>query len=235
MPSHSAATPPPKSDLLQKQEALFCMLARFGDALASPKRLKIIGLLSQGEKSVEQLAAMTQQSVAATSAHLKVLRASSLVVARKHGRHVWSALANENVTRLWLALRSLGEELLPEVREIIRDYFEHPETLAALTMTEVLEEARNQRIILLDLRNADEFHAGHLPHARNLPFADLAAHLDELPTDQPILAYCRGPYCVTALEGIATLRESGRAARRLRFGVPEWQTAGLPLDVLTPS
>src|SRR5258705_8414604 len=162
-------------DIANKQQAIFYMLARFGEAMSSPKRLKIISELSQGRKSVEQLADLTDQSMAATSAHLKVLRASGLVEGHKEGRHVWCSLAGDSVTRMWLALRNLGEELLPEVREIIRDYFEHPEMLSPLTIEEVMEEVRNNRVILLDLRNEDEFLFGHLPQARHIPFKDLAA------------------------------------------------------------
>ncbi len=213
-----------------KQQAIFGMLARFGEAMSSPKRLKIISLLSEGPKSVEQLADMTNQSVAAASAHLKILRTCGLVEGRKQGRHVWCSLAGESVVRMWLALRNLGEELLPEVREIIRDYFEHPEMLSPLTIEEVMEEVRNNRVILLDLRNEDEFLFGHLPQARHIPFKDLAARVSELPANCPILAYCRGPYCVTALNGTSLLRDLGIAAYRLRFGTPEWKAAGLPLE-----
>ncbi|MDD5198230.1 MAG: metalloregulator ArsR/SmtB family transcription factor [Terrimicrobiaceae bacterium] len=220
-----------KNDISQKQEAIFCMLARFGDAMSSPRRLKIIALLSQGRKTVEQLAGMTDQSVAATSSHLKVLRASGLVEASKEGRRVWCSLAGESVIRVWLALRNLGEELLPEVREIVRDYFEHPESLSTLTMQEVMDEAGHDRIILLDLRDEDEFLTGHLPHARHIPFADLVKRAGELPAGVPVLAYCRGPYCITALNGARSLQEAGVSVQRLRFGVPEWKAANLPLEI----
>jgi DNA-binding transcriptional ArsR family regulator len=172
-------------DIANKQQAIFCMLARFGEAMSSPKRLKIISLLSEGPKSVEQLADLTDQSMAATSAHLRVLRASGLVAGRKEGRHVWCSLAGDSVTRVWLAFRNLGEELLPEVREIVRDYFEHPETLSALTMTEIMEEVRNNRVILLDLRDQDEYRAGHLPHAKHFDLKDLSIPAQRLPFGVP--------------------------------------------------
>lgn len=219
-----------KNPLVEKNEAIFCMLAKIGDAIASPKRLKLVSLLSQGEKTVEQLATMSNQSVAAASAHLKVLRASGLVVSHKEGRHVYCGLAGDNVVQLLMLLRQLGEELVPEIREILRDYFERPETMSTLTMHEVLEEVRNQRVILLDLRNEDEYATGHLPGARHVPVADLARHVAELPPDTPILAYCRGPYCVASLKGVTTLKEQGLQAHRLSFGVPEWKAEGLPLN-----
>ncbi len=216
--------------LVRKQQAIFCILARFGNALSSPKRLKIIGLLSQGSKSVERLADMTDQSMAAASANLKVLRAAGLVVAEKEGRRVMCSLACDRVSEMWIALRNLGEELLPEVREIVRDYLEHPETLSALTMEEVMEEVRQDRVILLDFRHADEYLAGHLPTARHIPFSSLADCVATLPPDKPLLAYCRGPYCLTAVNATNALRNGGISVRRLRFGVPEWKAAGLPVD-----
>jgi rhodanese-related sulfurtransferase len=229
-----------KQDTIKKQQAIFCLLAKFGNALSNPKRLKIIGLLSQGRKSVEQLADMTDQSVAAASANLKVLRAAGVVVAEKEGRHVWCSVASDRVSEMWIALRNLGEELLPEVREIVRDYFEQPDTLSTLTMAEVLEELRQDRVILLDLRNRDEYLAGHLPAARHVPVSDLTACLDGLPPDKPVLAYCRGPYCLTAVNAANAHREGRIPVRSLRFGVPEWKAAGLPLDeaylqTLTPT
>lgn len=220
-----------KNLLVEKNEAIFCMLAKIGDAIASPKRLKIVSLLSQGEKTVEQLASMSNQSIAATSAHLKVLRTAGLVVSRKEGRHVYCGLAGANVVRMLMMLRQLGEELVPEIREILRDYFERPETMATLTMQEVLEEVRNQRVILLDLRDTDEYMTGHLPGAKHIPAADLARRIEELPPDTPILAYCRGPYCVASLNGVLALKEKGFQARRLTFGVPEWKAQGLPLNL----
>lgn len=219
-----------KAILQDQQDAIFSLLAKFGEALASPRRLKIISLLSQGEKSVDQLAKMTGQSLAAASAHLKVLRRSGLVVSRKEGRHVWCHLASENTSRLWLALRALGRELLPEMREIIRDYFENPETLATLPMKEVLKEVRAGRIILLDLRDEDEFSAGHLPGAQHMRATDLAKRMQELPRNRPVMAYCRGPYCIAAITGTQKLQQNGLKVRRLPFSVPEWKAAGLPLD-----
>ncbi len=222
-------------EALAKQDAVLHLLARFGEALSSPKRLKIIGLLSQGAKNVDELAEMTGQSMAATSAHLKVLRASQLVDSQKIGRRVRCSLASESVASLWLALRSLGEELLPEVREIVRDYFEYPDLLSPMSMEEVLEEVTADRVILLDLRNAEEFQTGHLPQARHVPVADLAKFLKRLPPGRKVLAYCRGPYCVTSLDGAETLRRRGRPAARLPFGVPEWKAAGLPVEFSQPA
>lgn len=227
---HREKKPAANRDLLtRKQQAIFCLLAKFGSALSNPTRLKMIGLLGQGRKSVDQLAAMTGQSLAAASAHLKVLRTAGLVAANKDGRRVWCSLSSDRVSEMWIALRNLGEELLPEVREIVRDYLEQPETLSTLSMEEVMEEVRQDRVILLDFRNLDEYLAGHLPQARHLSPADLQSGAVALPSGKPLLAYCRGPYCLTAVSAVDALRKQGIPAHRLRFGVPEWKAAGLPL------
>ncbi|MBC2595201.1 metalloregulator ArsR/SmtB family transcription factor [Ruficoccus amylovorans] len=216
--------------LQEKQQQLYRQLARIGEALASPQRLKLLSLLSQGEKHVDQLAELTGQSKAAASAHLKVLRGSRLADTRKDGRNVYYRLAGENVSRFWLTLRTLGEDLDPEMREILHAHFETPESLSALSMSDVLQQVQSRKSLLLDLRPEDEFAAGHLPHARNLPFPRLEAHLGDIPAKRPVLVYCRGPYCLMAIKGTSLLRDSGVPAHRLRFSVPEWRAADLPLD-----
>jgi rhodanese-related sulfurtransferase/DNA-binding transcriptional ArsR family regulator len=216
--------------LEDKQAALYSQLARLGEAMSSPQRLKIISLLSQGAKTVDQLAGLIQHSKAATSAHLKVLENSGLMQKTKRGRYVWCSLANENTTRLWLQLRALGEELLPETREIVDQYFADEESLSPLTPEALLQRLDSESITLLDLRPLDEFETGHLPQARHCPFAELAAHIPELPKETATLIYCRGPYCLQALRGTQTIREAGITAQRLSFGAPEWSAADLPLE-----
>lgn len=223
-----------KDDIAAKQKAIYTLLSRFGDAFSSPQRIKMISLLSQGAKSVDQLAAMTQQSKAAASAHLKVLRGSGLVVGEKRGRHVWCRLASDNVESLWLAMRSLGEELLPEVREIVRDYFDEPDSSSALSPETLRDVLTEQRSFLIDLRNEKEYHTGHLPSASNFPLGSLETSMAQIPMDRDILAYCRGPYCLGVMEGTEFLRDHGYRATRLRFGVPEWKSAGLKVETSEP-
>ncbi len=224
-----------KDDIASKQKAIYTLLSKFGDAFSSPQRIKLISLLSQGPKSVDQLAAMTQQSKAAASAHLKVLRGSGLVIGEKTGRHVWCRLANENVELLWLAMRNLGEELLPEVREIVRDYFEEPESSSDLSTDAAQAEVATDRSYLIDLRTALEYETGHIPSALNFPLGELETSIERIPQDRDILTYCRGPYCLGAMEGTDLLRNKGLPAKRLRFGVPEWKASGMPIEKSEPT
>ncbi|MDF1741536.1 MAG: metalloregulator ArsR/SmtB family transcription factor [Verrucomicrobiales bacterium] len=223
-----------KDDIASKQKAIYTLLSKFGDAFSSPQRIKLISLLSQGPKSVDQLAAMTQQSKAAASAHLKVLRGSGLVIGEKSGRHVWCRLANDNVGLLWLAMRNLGEELLPEVREIVRDYFEAPESSSDLSVVAAKEELNSDRSYLIDLRTALEYETGHIPSALNFPLGNLENSIEQIPPDRDIFTYCRGPYCLGALEGTELLRNRGLPAKRLRFGLPEWKASGLAVEKSEP-
>jgi rhodanese-related sulfurtransferase/DNA-binding transcriptional ArsR family regulator len=215
----------------EPRRVLLQQFARIGQALSSPARLAMIGLLAHGEKTVDQLAQATGQSLATASAHLKVLRGACLIASEKHGRQVRCRLASDSVVTLWLTLRATGEELLPEAREVLRQFAEDPTTLAQLTPAELAVEIAHDRVTLLDLRPAEEFATAHLPGARNVPFSELAtlsALALDLPPGKPIYAYCRGPYCVMAAEGTRQLRALGVPATRLRFSVPEWRAALAP-------
>lgn len=218
-------------DLTSQQAEIFQNIARMGQALASPQRLKILSLLTHGPKTVERLAGLLGQSVASTSAHLKVLRHSGLVTGRKNGRELHCELASASVESLWLFLRNLGEELLPEVREVVHDYFEDPESLSPLSEEELRQELAMDRVVIFDLRPEDEFAAGHLPGARHLPFDAIDTERPKLSQDQHAFAYCRGPYCLMAVGGTARLQAMGLNVKRLRFGVPEWRQQGFELDV----
>lgn len=213
-----------------EQAALYSSLASIGQGLANPHRLKIISLLSHGEKTVDRLATAIGQSMAATSAHLKVLRAAGLVVAEKRGRNVHCRLAGDRVEGVWIALRELGQAILPEAREIMRTTFEDPEALSPLDERAVWAEVQDGKGVLVDLRPDDEFEEGHLPSALHLPFQSLPTEARRLPNGRDLLIYCRGPFCLMALEGTRQLREMAYPARRLRFSVPEWRLAGLPIE-----
>jgi rhodanese-related sulfurtransferase len=212
------------------RETLLAQFARIGHAISSPPRLRIIGLLAQGEKTVERLAEQNGQSIAATSAHLQVLRGACLVINRREGRHVHYRLSSDSVIRFWLGLQELGREHLPEVREVIRAFFEENGTLIRLSDQELREELREGRVVLIDVRPVDEYDAGHLPQARSVPFERLEAMIAQLPPGQKIIAYCRGPYCLTAVEAVNRLRAAGRDAYRLAAGVAEWKAAGWRLE-----
>ncbi len=218
----------------EARDALFGELARVGQALSNPHRLRLLSLLGHGDKPVEVLAQRIGQSLAATSAHLKVLRACHLVRTRRDGKHVIYGVADSKVLTLWLALREAAEAHLPEVRELMRLYRRHPERLERLDTDAVVALARDGEITLLDLRPPDEYAAGHLPGARSIPFAGLEACLAELPRDRRVVAYCRGPYCVMAVEGTAKLLAHGLTATRLPEGALEWRAQGRPLSTPTP-
>lgn len=208
---------------------LYDAFSRVGKALSSSHRLRILNILSQSEMAVDELANRIGHSTANTSTHLKVLRQARLVKRRKEGKRVYYQIANENALRLWLALRDTGLSELPEVRELMDQYADEPDSLSVLDGDELIEQARRGEIILLDLRKPREYESGHLPHARSIPASELEDRIDELPRGQRIVAYCRGPYCVAEIKSAARLRERGFEVRRLHDSVLEWRAAGRSL------
>ncbi|MDV2495847.1 MAG: metalloregulator ArsR/SmtB family transcription factor [bacterium] len=215
----------------QFKDHLYEQFARIGKALASPKRLELLDLLAQGDRAVESLAAEASLSVANCSQHLQVLREARLVESRKEGLYVFYRLADESVSGFWLALRSLAERRLADVERIVRDYFEAPEELEPVGHDELLERVRLGSVTVLDVRPVEEYRAGHIPGAVSVPLEELERRLSDLPRDQEIIAYCRGPYCIFAVHAVELLRERGFTARRFEEGIPEWRLAGLPVAV----
>lgn len=208
---------------------LYAQVARIGKAFASPKRLELIELLCQGEKSVEALAAQTEMSVKLTSAHLKELRLAQLVETRKDGKYVMYQLAGPGVADLWVNLRSEAEERLVELQMALASLVEHKDGLEGLDRAAILKKARAGEVLVLDVRPADEFAAAHLPHALSLPVGELKKRLAELPKDVPVVAYCRGPFCLLAKTAVELLRKKGYQAFHLTDGVAEWRARGLPI------
>ena len=209
---------------------LYEQVARIGKALASPKRLELIELLCQGEKSVEALAAQTGMSVKLTSAHLKALRLAQLVQTRKEGKYVMYQLAGPGVADLWVNLRSEAEERLVELQMALASLVEHKDGLEGLDRAAILKKARSGEVLVLDVRPADEFATAHLPHALSLPVGELKKRLAELPKDVPVVAYCRGPFCLLAKTAVELLRKNGYQAFHLADGVAEWRARGLPIE-----
>ena len=210
---------------------LYEQFARIGKALSSPHRLELLDVLAQCERTVEALAQETGMSVANASQHLQVLRAAHLVEVRREGVSMYYRLADEDVFRMWQALRTVGEAQLAEIDRVVQSFLQDRARLQPMGAQDLLHHLGNDQIILLDVRPAEEYAAGHLPHARSIPVTELEARLAELPLDKEIVAYCRGPYCVFADEAVALLHERGYSARRLEEGVPEWRTLGLPVEV----
>lgn len=209
---------------------LYDQVARIGKALASPKRLELIELLCQGEKTVETLGAQADISVKLASAHLKELRLARLVETRKDGKYVLYRLAGASVADLWVTLRSQAEERLVELQMALAALVEHRDDLEGLDRKAILKKAARGEVLVLDVRPSDEYAAAHLPHARSLPVDELKKRLAELPKDTPVVAYCRGPFCLMAREAVALLRRKGYSAFHLTDGVAEWRARGLPIE-----
>jgi len=205
--------------------------ARIGKALGSARRVELLDLLCQGERSVEALARTASMTVTNTSQHLHVLRAARLVDARKEGTKVIYRVAGEDVCRFFLALRELAGARLAEVEQIVRRYVEGAGELEPVTQAELLQRVKRDDVVVLDVRPQDEFAAGHIPGAVSVPLDELEQRLDSLPRDTEIVAYCRGPYCLLAPRAVELLHERGFRARRLEDGLPEWRLAGLPVAV----
>ena len=209
---------------------LYDSFARVGQALAHAHRLRIMNLVCQREFAVDELATAIDQSLANTSAHLKVLREAHLVTARRQGKQIFYRPAGPSVIALWLALRDMGFEQHPEVSALMDQYAQESSALPTLIGTEILQDIKAGNTILLDLRPTEEFAAGHLPGARSLPFSELDSRLDEIPRDRPVIAYCRGPFCTNAITGSNRLRDAGFRVRRLQEGVAEWRARNLNLE-----
>lgn len=209
---------------------LYEQVARIGKAVASPKRLELIELLCQGEKTVEMLAEQAEISVKLASAHLKELRLARLVDTRRDGKYVLYRLASTSVADLWVVLRSEAEERLVELQMALASIVEHGGELKGVDRASILEKASSGEVVILDVRPEEEFSVAHLPHARSLPLDELKRRLAELPKDLPVVAYCRGPFCLMAKEAVELLRKKGYQAFHLTDGVAEWRARGLPVE-----
>jgi rhodanese-related sulfurtransferase/predicted transcriptional regulator len=212
------------------KQRLFEQFAKVGKALSSPSRLEIMEFLAQSEKSVENLATLTGLSFANTSQHLQQLRHAGMVSARKEGQRVFYSLADEATIDLLNMLRNIAEKNLAEVDQIINTYLKVKDTLEPVEAEDLLERIKDGLVIVLDVRPADEYAAGHVPGSVNVPMKELEKQIKKLDNKKEIIAYCRGPYCVLSYDTVALLRNKGFKARRLKDGMPEWKRAGLPVE-----
>lgn len=210
---------------------LFAQLARIGTALSSGIRLEFLEMLSQGERSVDDLATLTGTAIANTSQHLQKLRQAGLIVGRKQGQFVFYRIASDKVTGLLAALAGVGKAHDAEIERIVRLYFFSKDDFEPVPATELLDRARRGLVTVLDVRPPEEFAAGHVPGAINIPIHELEKRLRELPKRKEIIAYCRGPFCLMSYDAVQLLRKRGIKARRLQDGMPEWRTAGLPVEL----
>lgn len=210
--------------------AIYEQTARIGQATASPSRLELLDLLSQGPRTVEALAQQTGQSVATTSHHLQVLRRARLVEGEKAGLYVTYRLADPEVSDFFLELRQLAESRLAEVQQVTRQYLEQRGALEPVDNEELVRRVRAGEVTVIDVRPREEYVAGHIPGAISVPLADLPKHLRHLPKRHAVVAYCRGPYCVMSLDAVDLLRRKGFRAQRLEHGVVEWRAQGWRVD-----
>jgi rhodanese-related sulfurtransferase/DNA-binding transcriptional ArsR family regulator len=205
-------------------------IGRVAAALGSAARLQILEFVAQGERSVDTLAAMTGLSVANASKHLQALRQSGLVNARKEGLRVYYSLAGDDVSLLLSSLRGVAEHRAADVEKLLRAWLAHRDELDPVPAREVLSRMKSGLVTVLDVRPAEEFAAGHLPGAINVPVERLESYLAKLPKRKEVVAYCRGPYCLMSFEAVEKLRRRGFKAKRLEDGFPEWRAAGLPVE-----
>jgi rhodanese-related sulfurtransferase/DNA-binding transcriptional ArsR family regulator len=210
---------------------LFGHFAAIARALGHAHRLELLEHLGQGEQPVDGLALRTGLAFANVSQHLQHLRRSGLVSARRSGKQIFYRLADGPVVEAIAALRSLGEHNLADVREVVGSYFDRLDSMEPIGSAELVSRLRDASIVLLDVRPEDEYRAGHVPRAINMPLGALEARLSELPRTSEIVAYCRGPYCVLSYQAVSVLRSRGYNVRRLAEGLPEWRALGLPVAV----
>src|SRR3989304_292020 len=216
------------------KDAIYRQLARVGKAAASPRRPEPLDLLAQGPQTVERLARETGQSVANTSQHLQLLRRARLVEAHKRGLYVTYRLADDGVAEFYRGLRVLAESRLAEIRRITRDFLADRGALEAVDQAVLVGRVQRGEVTLLDVRPVEEYAAGHILGAVSVPLRELEHRLAGLPKRRQIVAYCRGPYCVLAMEAVARLRALGFKALRLEDGIPDWRARGLPVAVGAP-
>ena len=213
------------------KDRLYEQFARVTAAVASPRRLELLELLAQGERTVESLANQAGLSVANTSRHLQILRQAHLVESEKQGLFVIYRLAGEDVFSLLQSIRAIAEQHLAELDRLVQSYFNDRDELEPISREALLNQVQAGTVLVLDVRPVEEYQAGHLPEALSIPLEELEKRLADLPADKEIVAYCRGPYCVFAYQAVERLRAQGGKARRLVDGFPEWKAAGFPVEV----
>lgn len=213
------------------KDKVFGELARISSALGNSRRLEVIDLLAQGERTVERIALETNMSVANASKHLQVLKGGNLVEMKRNGNFIIYKLTNEKVAQIWQLLRDFGTERVAEIDKVVRDFRSDKKGLESVTIDALLQRMNQENILLLDVRPEEEYKFGHISNALSIPFDQLEARLKELPKNKEIIAYCRGPFCVFADEAAQLLVKHNFKASRLEEGYPDWKLKGLPVEV----
>ncbi|HTH78409.1 MAG TPA: metalloregulator ArsR/SmtB family transcription factor [Ramlibacter sp.] len=214
----------------QLKDLLYEQVARIGKALASPKRLEMLEVLAQAEKTVEALSTELAIDVKLASAHLRTLREARLVQTRRDGKYIYYRISGPDVAGLWVNLREVAEENLVELRMAVDQMIADPGKLSKVDGKSLMHKAKQGEVVVIDVRPQEEYDTAHLPFARSMPLDELAKRLAELPKRQEIVAYCRGPFCLLSDEAVKLLQARGYKARKILQGVSEWHAAGLPLE-----
>ena len=213
------------------KSALFQAFASVAQAIGNGRRAEIVDVLAQGERSVDELAGEIEQSIANTSHHLQQLAKAGLVRSRREGTRIYYRLASDRVVDLWAAVRDVAEHHLADMHVLARDYLGERDEIEQLSPAELERRLARGQVVVLDVRPEREYEAGHIPGAVSAPLAKLESVAASLPKRKEIVAYCRGPYCIYADDAVRLLHSRGLKARRLDVGFPEWQRAGLPVEI----
>jgi rhodanese-related sulfurtransferase len=213
------------------KDAVYEQLARIGKVMASPKRLELLDLLAQSPRTVEALARETGLSVANASQHLIALRAARLLIAEKSGVYVTYRLAGDDVAAFYRSLRTLAESRLAEIEHVTREFLDQRGALEGVDRDDLVRRVKRGGVTVLDVRPAEEYAAGHIPGALSMPLPQLERRLGELPKGRAVIAYCRGPYCVMAVEAVRLLRRRGFRVERMEEGIPDWRARGYRVAV----
>lgn len=214
----------------QFKNGVYEQLSRVAKALAAPKRLELLDLLCQGPRTVESLAGQAAISVANASRHLQVLRAARLVDAEKRGLYVEYRLADEEVCRFYVSLRTLATSRLAEIDLVTRAFMERRGGLEEVQGEDLIRRVRSGEVTILDVRPVEEYEAGHIPGAISIPISDLKSRWADVPKERDVVAYCRGPYCVMAVDAVNLLRRKGYKAHRLEQGIADWRARGWRIE-----
>lgn len=212
------------------KDNIYSSLATIAKAVSSPKRIEIVELLSQGEKSVEEISEQTDLGIKNTSAQLKELKSARLLDSRKDGKYVYYFLSDNSVAHFLIHLRSFAENRSTELQKITRESLSSPSDLVGVDRKSLMSKAKKGEVIIIDVRPPDEFSQGHIPYAQSIPISELKKNLRKIPKEKEIIAYCRGPYCFFAKEAVELLRTNGFDAKRLKDSIFDWENHGLPIE-----
>ncbi len=213
------------------KDTVFQLFAMIAHGFSSPKRLEIIDVLIQGERDVDTLSKEVNMSIANTSKHLHILKNAKLVESRKEGVRVLYRIADESIQTCYKNLQALAEKRSYELKEIVRMFYQDRDKMEPITKRELRDRIKSGNVLVLDVRPIEEYRSGHIAEAFSIPLSELKRKIDEIPKNMEVVAYCRGPYCVLAVEAIISLRKAGVRAIRMKDGFPEWKESGLPVEV----